>query len=111
MESVGTTALGFYGMTKDPETKEFIIIVQFANKSLRSILSTDFGNLLWKKKIWNLYNLTMDLNYLHSLDYCHRDLHSGNVLQGHATYLSDFGLSRPVDDQESGGKIYGVLPY
>ncbi len=96
-------------MTKDPET---IMIVEFADKgSLRSILSTKFNNILWKNKIRYLYHLTVDIKTLHSLEYCHRDLHSGNILRGSATYLSDFGLSSPADEQKSNDKIYGVLPY
>src|SRR6266542_5506581 len=99
-------------MTKDPETKEFIMIVQFANKgNLRSILSTNFNNILWKDKIIYLYHLTADLKTLHSLEYCHKDLHSGNILQDAITYLSDFGLSKPADEQKSNDKVYGVLPY
>ncbi|CAI2174893.1 4204_t:CDS:2 [Funneliformis geosporum] len=27
------------------------------------------------------------------------------------TYLSDFGLSKPTDKQESSDQVYGVLPY
>ena len=103
----------FYGMIKDPETKEFIMIVKFADeRSLRSILSTNFNNILWKEKIDILISLTFDLKTLHDLGYCHKDLHSGNILRSCAfTYLSDFGLSRPADEQKSNDKIYGVLPY
>ena len=101
-----------YGITKDPETKEFIMIVQFADEgNLRSILSTNFNNILWKDKIIYLYHLTADLKTLHSLRYCHKDLHSGNILQDAIIYLSDFGLSKPADEQKSNDKVYGVLPY
>ena len=42
----------FHGMTKDPETKEFIMVIHFADKgNLRSILSTNFHNILWEVKI------------------------------------------------------------
>ena len=104
--------LKLYGITKDPVTKEFIIVVQFADKgNLRSILSTNFSSILWKDKISYLHGLTVDLETLHKLGYCHKDLHSGNILiNGLTTYLSDFGLSRPADEQKS-DKVYGVLPY
>ena len=80
MKSGGIGILIFYGMTKDPETKEFIMIVQFADEgNLRSIHSTNFSSILWKDK----------------------DFHSGNILQQLGTsYLSDFGLSRPADEQK-----------
>ncbi len=112
LKSDGFAPLKLYGMTKDPETKEIIMIVEFADKgNLRNILSTNFNNILWKDKIGYLFFLTADLKTLHSLEYCHKDMHSGNILQSNAMYLSDFGLSRPVDEQKSDDKIYGVLPY
>jgi len=111
LESDGSIPLKFYGITKDTETKEFFMVVQFAYMgNLRNILSANFNNILWKTKIRYLWQLTNDLKTLHSLEYCHKDFHSGNILGNGAMYLSDFGLSRPVDEQKSDGKIYGVLP-
>ncbi|CAI2183716.1 4249_t:CDS:2, partial [Funneliformis geosporum] len=44
--------------------------------------------------------------------YCHKDFHSGNILQNKKfSYVSDFGLTGPADKQNSNDKIYGVLPY
>ncbi|CAB4430490.1 unnamed protein product [Rhizophagus irregularis] len=75
--------LKFYGMTKDPETEEFMMILQFADKgNLRSVLSHNFNNILWNDKI--LY-----LDWL----------------------AFDFGLSGPSNKQKSDDKICGVLPY
>ncbi len=112
MKSGGCISLNFYGITKDPETKEFVMIVEFASMgNLKRVLLTNFNNILWDEKIGYLYSLTSDLTSLHSLEYCHRNFHSGNILRGRSTYLSDFGLSRPADEQKSDGKIYGVLPY
>ncbi len=52
LEWNGISLLKFYGITKDPETKEFIMIVEFASMgNLRNILSTNFNNMLWKDKI------------------------------------------------------------
>jgi len=43
-------------MTKDPETKEFMMILQLADQgNLRSFLSSNFNNILWKGKIKYLY--------------------------------------------------------
>src|SRR5687767_1352271 len=87
--------------------------MEFANGgNLRSVLSTDFNNILWKEKVKNMWDLTSDLTYLHGLEYCHKDFHSGNILYDETmTFISDFGLSRPANEQKSDGKIYGVLPY
>src|SRR5437667_5118784 len=100
-------------MTKDPETQEFMMIIQFADQgNLRHVLSSNFNNILWKDKIKLLWNLTLDLQNLHKLGYFHKDFHSGNILKnGMNSYVSDFGLSGPSNEQQSNDKICGVLPY
>ncbi|CAI2193821.1 7078_t:CDS:2, partial [Funneliformis geosporum] len=70
------------------------------------------NNILWKEKIKKLVNITIDLKTLHKLGYCHKDFHSGNILQDERfSYISDFGLTGPADKQKSDDRIYGVLPY
>ncbi|EXX55139.1 kinase-like domain-containing protein [Rhizophagus irregularis DAOM 181602=DAOM 197198] len=112
-----TTYLKFYGITKDIKTKEFMMIIQLANKgSLRCILSSNFDHIFWNEKLKFLYDMVYDLKNLHKLGYCHKDFHSGNMLQNcnkflnSVTYISDFGLSGP-SNQRSNNKICGVLPY
>src|SRR6266498_1153857 len=108
------SGLGLYGITKDPETNEFIMISNFAdNGNLRSILTKNFKNLLWKDKILLIGNIIVSLLDLHKLGYSHKDFHSGNILLlGTASYISDFGLSGPANEQKSDDdKVYGVLPY
>ncbi|RGB28008.1 kinase-like domain-containing protein, partial [Rhizophagus diaphanus] len=54
----------------------------------------------------------MDLKNLHELGYFHKDFHSGNILIINGeSYISDFGLSGPSNEQRLDNKIYGVLPY
>ncbi|GBC30796.2 kinase-like domain-containing protein [Rhizophagus irregularis DAOM 181602=DAOM 197198] len=106
--------LEFYGLTKDPETKEFMIIIQFAEGgNLRSSLSNNFKNILWKEKIELLYDSSLDLRDLHESGYLHKDFHSGNILRINTTLslISDFGLSGPANEQKSDDKVYGVMPY
>ncbi|RGB31169.1 kinase-like domain-containing protein, partial [Rhizophagus diaphanus] len=108
------SSLKFYGMTKDPATKEFMMILQFAEKgNLKCFLSSNFKNFLWKDKIVYLCGLADDLNSLHKLGFFHRDLHSGNILQNISggAFVSDFGLSGSPNEQKSCNKIRGVLPY
>jgi serine/threonine protein kinase len=106
-------SLKFYGITKDPETKEFIMIIQLANQgNLRCVLSSNFNNLLRKDKLNFLTDISFDLRSLHELGYFHKDFHSGNILQNdELTYISDFGLSGSSNEQKSDDKICGVLPY
>ena len=51
---------------------------------------------------------------IHSNDYVHHDLHSGNIFS-HNTYQSvigDLGLCQQViDKKDNPNKIYGVIPY
>jgi serine/threonine protein kinase len=100
-------------MTKDPETEEFMMILQFANKgNLRSFLSRNFNNTLWEDKIFILSLLSYSLKILHKLGYFHKDFHSGNILQRNLQpYISDFGLSGPSNKQKSDDKICGVVPF
>jgi serine/threonine protein kinase len=59
-----------------------MMIMRFADKgNLRSILSNNFDNILWKDKIFLLWKSAADLSYLHGLGYFHKDFHSGNILQ------------------------------
>ncbi|UZO25505.1 uncharacterized protein OCT59_017770 [Rhizophagus irregularis] len=110
---IDDVGLSFYGMTKDPETEELIIISEYADEgNLRSVLLHNFNNILWKDKLMYLFWITRGLDCLHDLGYFHKDFHSGNILQiYHETYISDFGLSGPSNKQKSDDKICGVLPY
>ncbi|CAB5356017.1 unnamed protein product [Rhizophagus irregularis] len=105
--------LGFYGLTKYPKTKEFMMIMEFADEgSLRSSPTNNFNNTMWENKNKRLYFILYDLNSLHELGYLHKDFHSGNVLKASGTeYISDFGLSGPANEQKSDDKVHGVMPY
>ena len=64
-----------------------------------------------KNRIIILEGLCYSLYDIHEKDLIHRDLHSGNMLiYGGGCYITDLGLCGPVDD-ESSGKIYGIIPY
>ncbi|CAB4436730.1 unnamed protein product [Rhizophagus irregularis] len=94
--------LGFYGLTKYPETKEFMMIIDFAyDGNLRSILSNDFNNITWQSKIEYLCLMLIDLETLHGLGYWHKDFHSGNILQADTICIPDFGLSGSANEQKS----------
>ncbi|RGB38678.1 kinase-like domain-containing protein [Rhizophagus diaphanus] len=111
--------LRFFGLTKDPETNDFMMIMQYAEYgSLKQHLSNNFNNILWKDKVEILLFMILRLGCVHDLGYFHKDLHSGNVLQYNEcgirlpkASISDFGLCGPANEQNIDNKVYGVLPY
>ncbi|CAI2184784.1 16826_t:CDS:2, partial [Funneliformis geosporum] len=57
--------------------------------------------------------LRISYYFAKKIGYCHKDFHSGNILQDkhNHSFISDFGLAGPADKKNSNDKIYGVLPY
>ena len=79
--------------------------------NLRNYLQNNHSKLTLKNRIAILRRLCVSLYHIHKEDLIHCDLHSGNMLiQAGDCYITDFGLCGPVDD-ESSGKIYGIIPY
>src|SRR6185369_2133112 len=108
--------LDIYGISQDPNTKEYILIMRYARDgSLRDYLTKNFKDLKWKDKIRMLYNIILGLNNIHQEQLMHHDLHSVNIL--HSRWLptsqrvmvADLGLS--VSDDQEPSRIVGVLPY
>src|SRR5437763_2624383 len=92
--------LKIYGVTQDPETKEYMIVMQYANNgSLLSFLDQNINNLTWKKKLWCLRKIAYYLQTVHNMGLAHCDLHGGNiVLHGdNVPLICDLGLSQSVN--------------
>ncbi|EXX69537.1 Ypk2p [Rhizophagus irregularis DAOM 197198w] len=108
--------IGFYGITQDPETKDYMMVLEYAiNGSLRNYLDTNYNKLSWERKIRDLCDVAKGLESIHNNNLIHRDLHIGNILMGNDTvYITDMGLCKPADYNESENaknNTYGVLPY
>src|SRR5436190_22315054 len=107
----------FYGITKDPKTNNFMMVMNYAkNGSLRKHLNNSFNSMDWNKKLDILYQIACGLNEIHDNKLIHHDFHSGNILNGYGiiTYITDLGLCQPANvktSQNENKKIYGVLPY
>src|SRR6185369_10965319 len=108
--------LDIYGISQDPNTKEYILVVRYATDgSLRDYLTENFKYLKWKDKIEMLHTIILGLNHIHQEQLVHRDLHSGNILhswwlpKSQQVMIADLGLSVPADQEPS--SIVGVLPY
>ncbi|RHZ59673.1 hypothetical protein Glove_362g49 [Diversispora epigaea] len=101
-----------YGLTKDPTTQDYMLVLKYYQNDLRHFLKDNFHSLTLLQKYNIIYEITWNLNRIHSKNIVHRDLHSGNILynsRSDAWRISDLGLSGPVDKPSD--SIYGNLPY
>ena len=99
--------LKLYGVTQDPETEDYMIVMQYANNgSLSSYLSQNINTLTWRMKLNCLKNIAYDLSYFHRCGFVHCNLHGRNiVLHNDHSFICDFGLSRSVNSHESNSVI------
>ncbi|RHZ83343.1 hypothetical protein Glove_97g107 [Diversispora epigaea] len=119
--NVGTTSTIFYGITKDLETNEYMMVLQYyEGGSLRNYLNNNFNSIIWNDKLHNLYEIAYKFSEIHKLNIVHRDFHPGNILkdslESKMIYISDFGLSKLItknikNSQKNTKTISGVLPY
>ncbi|RHZ82820.1 hypothetical protein Glove_103g67 [Diversispora epigaea] len=110
----------FYGITQDPETLSYMMVLKYANDgNLREYLKINFNNINWEQKLKNLYYLSENLKNIHKLDIVHQDFHPGNILSSnfkdsYYIAISDFGLSKLIGANPNNPEkknIFGVLPY
>src|SRR5438128_3481727 len=73
--------LDIYGISQDPNTKEYILITRYANnRSLTDYITKSFKKLEWRDKIEILYRIISGLKIIHQEQLVHHDFHSGNIL-------------------------------
>ncbi|CAG8570265.1 3139_t:CDS:2 [Paraglomus occultum] len=119
----------WYGYTRDPISKDYIIVTVLPDYTLHQYIEEHFNQLTWERRAGIVYNIAHALMDIHNLKLIHGNLHSGNVLrdcngsQGF-TYITDVGnYSPPTKENEwaitfadlpflsSPEPLYGVLPY
>ncbi|GES73785.1 kinase-like domain-containing protein [Rhizophagus clarus] len=104
-----------FGITKDPKTNNFMMVMDLKERSLRHHLNINFNSLDWLNKLALLYNISCGLNEIHYSGLIHHDFHCGNLLNSDKfAYITDLGLCQPANvksSQNDKKKIYGVLPY
>src|SRR5436305_14575393 len=102
----------FFGITKDPETNNFMMVMQYAEDgSLRQSLNKNFNSMDWKDKFFILYNISDGIKNIHKKRLIHQDFHSGNILHHSlSSFITDLGLCKPAD-KKTDKNVYGVLPY
>ncbi|GBB89810.1 hypothetical protein RclHR1_16610001 [Rhizophagus clarus] len=108
-----TRIINLYGFTKDLDTRNYMVVMGYANKgSLRGNLTKIVEN-NWNQKLFILYEIIVGLNEIHNQHLIHCDFHDGNILN-HAkdqVFISDLGLCRPVKSLLKKYDIYGVIPF
>ncbi|GET02549.1 kinase-like domain-containing protein [Rhizophagus clarus] len=108
--------VGFYGITQHPETKNYIMVLDYAEDgSLRDYLDKTYNKLDWDGKIGHLHDITLGLTCIHEKRLIHRDLHIGNILKLKSNIaITDMGLCKPADYNQlknAKNNVYGILPY
>jgi serine/threonine protein kinase len=108
--------IGFYGITQNPETKNYMMVLDYAEGgSLRNYLDKRHSELNWYEKISCLQNAIVGLKCIHEKELIHRDLHIGNILKlKYKTAITDMGLCKPANynaSENAKNGIFGVLPY
>ena len=112
------TIVRLYGISQDPETKNYIMVLDYAvNGSLRNYLDKEYDKLSWYNKFCYLWRIAYGLNKIHEEELIHRDLHIGNILKfPRYASITDMGLCKPADynkleNTNNNNNVYGVLPY
>src|SRR5437588_633549 len=88
-----------------------MIVMDYANDgSLRNSLKNISYS--WHAILDNLNDIIFGLDAIHESKLVHCDLHDGNILcWGSFNFISDLGLSKPIDYLKSNNDVYGVIPY
>ncbi|GBC03506.1 hypothetical protein RclHR1_05160005 [Rhizophagus clarus] len=112
--------LNVYGISQVPTTKNFIIVLEYAEGgSYRDWMNKNYKDFDWKNRIQTLLSIIKGLKGIHQNEKVHHDLHPGNILfltknlnifSKKSLFISDMGLCKDVDNTNE-VKIYGVLPY
>ncbi|CAB4431944.1 unnamed protein product [Rhizophagus irregularis] len=106
----------FYGFTKNPDTSNYMVVLDYANKgNLRGNLTKIIKN-DWKQKLHMLNDIISGLDKIHKQNLIHCDFHDGNILNHNVInedkiYISDLGLCRPAKSFLKKYDIYGVVPF
>ncbi|RHZ84211.1 hypothetical protein Glove_84g38 [Diversispora epigaea] len=113
----------YYGISKNPSTQNYIIVMKLFDGDLHNFLTKKFWDLDWESKILLLSSIAECLERLHEKNLIHCDLHSGNILIDLNFYFFDpgsdlgidFGLYKLENDlilnSNKNNKISGSVPY
>ncbi len=118
--TIGSSYLELRGITQDPETKEYLIVMSYANRGdLKNQLKYKIHEVLWGNKVEYLYDLSAQLYGIHETGTVHCNLHSGNILVSDVSFsmcdserhLYIIGFRHSCPENTTVSEVYGVLPY
>ena len=111
LQSKGYQVIKCLGVTKDPNTGDYMLVMPEYQIDLRSFVKQNYSTLKWKDVYYIFWYILGRIYNLHQDNIVHKDLHSGNVLQdwNYTWDIADFGLCGPADKPPT--KIYGNMPY
>jgi serine/threonine protein kinase len=107
-----------HGITQDPNTKDYIIVLEYAKGgSFNNWLLRNKG-FSWRNKLIILPFIINGLDGIHKNHMIHHDFHTGNILldnresfiENQKIFISDMGLCGEVGNTDE-TKLYGVVPY
>ncbi|CAG8729671.1 30951_t:CDS:2 [Gigaspora margarita] len=94
-----------YGLTKYPDSSEYMLILKYMNDGdLNAFLFDENNKYNWKQIYSILQQILNGLCLIHGVDMVHKDIHPGNILSDQKKwYISDFGTSicnglRPLNE-------------
>ncbi|POG67740.1 kinase-like domain-containing protein, partial [Rhizophagus irregularis DAOM 181602=DAOM 197198] len=110
--------LNVYGISQNPDTKEYIMVLQYAKEgNFNHWMNKNYEYFNWKDKLSALLDIINGLKEIHQKNIVHCDFHTGNILFlsninvfGDCISISDMGLCGEVCNIDE-TKIYGVIPY
>ena len=103
----------YYGVTRNPFTNDFVIIMKYYTSDLRNYITKNFYNIEWNKKLKILIHIAEGLNHIHKQKIIHRDLHSKNILCENEddVIISDLGISKSAMESTDDNEIFGIISY
>ncbi|CAB5388837.1 unnamed protein product [Rhizophagus irregularis] len=113
--------LKIYGISQNPVTKDYIIVLQYANEGNFENYKDVSKDWYWFERLYILRNIIKGLEKIHEIKMVHRDFHTGNILMlSECAYntmhfvnnvcISDMGLCGEVGNMDE-TRVYGVMPY
>ncbi|CAG8508552.1 4982_t:CDS:2 [Diversispora eburnea] len=105
----------YYGISKNPSTQNYIIIMNLYDDDLHNFLIRNFWDLGWELKLDILKSIAWLLIILNGKDFINYDLHSGKIFVKTLKIFDsdlrvDLGLSR-LNSNNKNNQIYGSIPY